>query len=37
MAQQAKPMGMGQSEFFLIQLTAASRVVKTTFPSTFEL
>jgi hypothetical protein len=36
-AQQAKPIGMGQSEFFRIQLIDASSVVITTFPSTFEL
>jgi hypothetical protein len=36
-AQQASPIGMGQREFFRIQFIAASRVVKTTFPSTFEL
>src|ERR1700733_13786220 len=36
-AQQARPMGMGQSEFLRIQLMDASRVVMTTLPSTFEL
>ena len=37
MAQQARPIGMGQSEFFLIQLMEASSVVSTTLPSTLEL
>jgi hypothetical protein len=36
-AQQANPMGIGHKEFFLIQFTAASKVVRTTFPSTLEL
>ena len=36
MAQQASPMGMGQSEFLRIQFMAASRWVKITFPSIFE-
>ena len=36
MAQQARPMGMGQSEFFRIQLIAASTRVKITFPSILE-
>jgi len=35
-AQHARPIGIGQSEFFLIQLIAASRRVKTTLPSIFE-
>ena len=35
--QQARPMGMGQSEFLRNQLSAASTVVWTTSPSTFEL
>ncbi len=37
MAQQASPMGMGQSEFLRNQLMAASSRVWTTSPSTFEL
>jgi hypothetical protein len=37
MAQQASPMGMGQSEFLRIQLMEASSVVITTLPSTLEL
>jgi hypothetical protein len=37
MAQQASPIGIGQREFLRIQFTAASNVVKTTLPSTFEL
>jgi len=37
MAQQARPIGMGQSEFLRIQLMEASSVVITTLPSTFEL
>jgi hypothetical protein len=36
-AQQASPIGIGQSEFFRIQLIDASSVVRTTFPSTLEL
>ena len=36
MAQQASPMGMGQSEFLRIQFMAASSWVKITFPSIFE-
>ena len=35
-AQQARPMGMGQSEFFRIQFIAASSWVKMTLPSIFE-
>jgi hypothetical protein len=36
MAQQAKPIGIGQSEFFRTQLRAASNRVKMTLPSIFE-
>jgi hypothetical protein len=36
MAQQASPIGIGQSEFFRIQFMAASIRVKITFPSIFE-
>src|SRR5882724_5462783 len=36
MAQQASPIGIGQSEFFRTQLSAASKRVKITFPSIFE-
>jgi hypothetical protein len=36
MAQQASPIGMGQREFFLIQLIAASNLVMITFPSILE-
>jgi hypothetical protein len=36
MAQQANPMGIGQSEFFRTQLSAASNRVKITLPSIFE-
>ena len=36
MAQQARPMGMGQSEFLRIQLMAASSLVMMTFPSILE-
>src|SRR5439155_21503445 len=36
MAQQANPIGIGQSEFFRTQLSAASKRVKITFPSIFE-
>jgi hypothetical protein len=35
MAQQAKPIGIGQSEFFRTQLSAASNRVKMTLPSIF--
>ena len=35
-AQQASPIGIGQSEFFRIQLMAASSRVKTILPSIFE-
>ena len=35
-AQQARPIGMGQSEFLRIQFIAASSRVKMTLPSTFE-
>ena len=35
-AQQASPMGIGQSEFLRIQLIAASSFVKMMFPSIFE-
>jgi hypothetical protein len=35
-AQQASPIGMGQSEFLRIQFMAASSRVKITFPSIFE-
>jgi hypothetical protein len=35
-AQQASPIGMGQSEFFRTQLSAASKRVKITLPSIFE-
>ena len=37
MAQQAKPIGIGQREFLRHQFNAASRRVTTTSPSTFEL
>lgn len=36
MAQQASPMGMGQREFFRIQLMAASTRVKMMLPSILE-
>jgi hypothetical protein len=36
MAQQANPIGIGQREFFLIQLMAASSFVMMMFPSIFE-
>ena len=36
MAQQANPIGIGQSEFFRTQLSAASKRVKITLPSIFE-
>jgi hypothetical protein len=36
MAQQARPIGMGQSEFLRIQFMAASSCVKMTLPSIFE-
>src|SRR5580692_8546971 len=36
MAQQASPIGIGQSEFLRIQLMAVSSRVKMTFPSIFE-
>jgi hypothetical protein len=36
MAQQARPIGMGQSEFFRIQLIAASAFVKMILPSILE-
>jgi hypothetical protein len=36
MAQHAKPIGMGQSEFFRIQLIEASSRVMITLPSIFE-
>jgi hypothetical protein len=36
MAQQANPIGIGQSEFLRTQLSAASNRVKITFPSTLE-
>ena len=36
MAQQAKPIGIGQREFFLIQLMAASSFVIMIFPSILE-
>jgi hypothetical protein len=36
MAQQARPIGIGQREFFRIQLMAESTLVKMMFPSTFE-
>jgi hypothetical protein len=36
MAQQARPMGIGQSEFLRIQLMAASSLVIMTFPSILE-
>ena len=36
MAQQAKPIGIGQREFLRIQFIAASIVVKITLPSIFE-
>ena len=35
-AQQARPIGIGQSEFLRIQLIAASSRVKMTLPSIFE-
>jgi len=35
-AQQARPIGIGQSEFFRIQLMQASSREKMTLPSTFE-
>lgn len=35
-AQQARPIGMGQREFLRIQLMAASRRVKMMLPSTLE-
>jgi hypothetical protein len=35
-AQQARPMGIGQSEFFRIQFIAASTRVKMTLPSILE-
>jgi hypothetical protein len=35
-AQQAKPIGIGQSEFLRTQLSAASKRVKITLPSIFE-
>jgi hypothetical protein len=35
MAQQARPMGIGQSELLRIQLMAASSWVKITLPSIF--
>jgi hypothetical protein len=35
-AQQANPIGIGQSEFFRTQLSAASKRVKITFPSILE-
>jgi len=35
-AQQARPMGIGQREFFLIQLIAASSFVIIMFPSILE-
>jgi len=35
-AQQASPIGIGQSEFFRTQLSAASKRVKITLPSIFE-
>jgi hypothetical protein len=35
-AQQAKPMGIGQSEFLRTQFKAASKRVKITLPSIFE-
>ena len=35
-AQQARPIGIGQSEFFRIQLIAASRRVMMMLPSIFE-
>jgi len=37
MAQQARPIGMGQREFLRIQLMEASSVVMTTLPSILEL
>ena len=36
MAQQARPIGIGQSEFLRIQFIAASACVKMMFPSIFE-
>ena len=36
MAQQASPIGIGQSELLRIQLIAASTCVKIMFPSIFE-
>ena len=36
MAQQARPIGIGQREFFRIQLMAASALVKMMLPSIFE-
>src|SRR5205809_7258793 len=36
MAQQARPIGIGQREFLRIQFMAASRRVKITLPSIFE-
>jgi hypothetical protein len=36
MAQQASPIGMGQSEFFRTQFRAASNRVKITLPSILE-
>jgi hypothetical protein len=35
-AQHARPIGIGQSEFFRIQFIAESRRVKMTLPSIFE-
>src|SRR5438876_2356771 len=35
-AQQARPIGIGQSEFLRTQFRAASKRVKITFPSIFE-
>jgi hypothetical protein len=35
-AQQARPIGIGQSEFFRTQLSAASNRVKITLPSILE-
>jgi hypothetical protein len=35
-AQQASPIGIGHSEFFRTQLSAASKRVKITLPSIFE-
>jgi hypothetical protein len=37
MAQQARPIGIGQTEFARNQFKAASTVVTTTSPSIFEL